>query len=94
MLRQRIITGVILALGLISAVLFLSVPALAVALGAVVAIAAWEWSALADLRAVWSRGLYVLLCLGGMLLLYAHCQLGSDPLLIHVQPILGLACPW
>lgn len=94
MLRQRIITGVILAVGLIAAVLLLSLPQLAVALGGVVSIAAWEWSALAGFKAIWSRCLYILLCMVGMWLLYDHCQLGSEALLIHVQPVLGLACLW
>jgi phosphatidate cytidylyltransferase len=94
MLRQRIITALVLAAGLLSALIYLPLPPLAAVLGGVVAIAAWEWSALIGLKAVWSRGLYALLCIGGMWLLWDHCELGGEALLVHVQPVLGLACLW
>jgi len=94
MLRQRVITALVLAGGLLSALFLLSLPPLAAVLGAVVAISAWEWSRLVDMKALWSRCLYVLFCVVGMWQLYVHCQLGTEPLLIHVQPVLGLACLW
>jgi phosphatidate cytidylyltransferase len=94
MLKQRIITGVILAVSLIGAVLSLPLAQLALALGSVVAIAAWEWSALAGYRAVWARLTYAAVGCLGMLALYNYCQLGAVPVLEHVQPFLGLGCLW
>jgi len=94
MLKQRIITAVILALGLIGALVWLSLPALALILGGVVAIAAWEWSALVGLQKPWSRGLYTAGCGVAMPGLYFYCRLGDGAVLDRVQPILGLACLW
>jgi phosphatidate cytidylyltransferase len=94
MLKQRIITGVILAASLLAAVLTLPLAPLAMLLGAVVAIAAWEWSALAGFHAVWARLLYAAVGCLGMFALYHYCQLGAAPVLEHVQPFLGLACLW
>lgn len=94
MLKQRIITGVILAASLIAAVMLLPLPQLALALGAVVAIATWEWSALAGFSALWSRLIYTAVGCLGMFALYHYCQLGASPVLERVQPFLGLACLW
>jgi phosphatidate cytidylyltransferase len=94
MLKQRIITGVILAVSLVCAVLLLPLAPLATVLGAVVAIAAWEWSALAGYQALWARLSYVTAACLGLLGLYHYCQLGGDPVLTNVQPFLGLACLW
>ena len=94
MLKQRIITGVILAASLIAAVLLLPLAPLATVLGAVVIIAAWEWSALAGFQALWARLVYTAASCLGMFALYQYCQLGAAPVLEHVQPFLGLACLW
>ena len=94
MLKQRIITGVILAASLIAAVLLLPLAPLATVLGAVVIIAAWEWSALAGFQALWARLVYTAASCLGMFALYHYCQLGAAPVLEHVQPFLGLACLW
>lgn len=93
-LRKRIITGVILALTVIAAVSWLPLAPLAMVLGAVVAIAAWEWSRLVGLTRLWARMLWPLVVVVAMWLLYHYCQLGGDPQLERVQPLLGLACLW
>ena len=47
MLKQRVITALILAGLFLSAIAYLPLPGLALAFGILVALAAWEWSALA-----------------------------------------------
>jgi phosphatidate cytidylyltransferase len=67
MLKQRVITAVVLAAVLIAALAWLPPAALAWLFGAVVAVALWEWSRLAGLRAPAWRGAY---CTAGLLLLF------------------------
>jgi phosphatidate cytidylyltransferase len=93
-LKKRIVTGVILALSVIAAVSWLPLQPLAAVLGAVVVIAAWEWSRLMGLTSIWGRALCPLVAALGMLGLYLYCNLGGDPRLERVQPLLGLACLW
>jgi phosphatidate cytidylyltransferase len=94
MLRQRVITALVLAAVLVSAVAFLPVPWLALFFAAVAMIGAWEWSNLASLEAYSARGLYT--CLHGLLMLaaYLYCNLGGQPVLENVQSLLGVACLW
>jgi phosphatidate cytidylyltransferase len=69
MLKQRIITGLILAVTFLSAVIFLPTEALALVLGCVMMIAAWEWTRLAVLNKLESL-LFYLAMAGGMFGLY------------------------
>lgn len=69
MLKQRIITGLILATAFICAVVFLQTEALALVLGAAMMIGAWEWTRLAVLSKLESLIFYVAMA-GGMLGLY------------------------
>ncbi len=72
MLKQRVITAIILASMIISAVIFLPTTFLAVVLAVVIAIGAWEWSACAGFTATPHKVAYVsiiLLCLLTCLLL-------------------------
>jgi phosphatidate cytidylyltransferase len=93
-LRKRIATGLVLAISVIAAVSLLTPAPLAAVLGGVVAISAWEWSRLMSLESLWSRLLCVLVAVVGMLALYMYCDLGGNPRLDRVQPLLGLACLW
>jgi phosphatidate cytidylyltransferase len=61
MLRVRVISALILIPVLVSAILFLSVKALAMILASIVLVAAWEWSGLAGFTSQVSRIAYVLL---------------------------------
>ena len=56
MLRQRVITALILAGALIAALLFAPYPAQAVLFALVAAAGGWEWAALVGAKGVLSRG--------------------------------------
>ena len=94
MLRQRVITALIMAGLFLAGIMFLPLPALAAAFGLVVAAGAWEWSRLAGWQSPVTRAVYVLVVLAVMAGLYRYCELGSDPAATQVQPFLGLACLW
>ena len=93
-LRQRVVTAVILGAGFLAALGLLPRAHLAALLGAVVAVAAWEWAMLMGLARVWSRALYPAAVVLGMLFLFRHCRLGAEPRLDEVQSLLGLAGLW
>jgi len=63
MLKQRIITGVALALITILGVMLLPSAAIAIVFAVVFGLAAWEWSLLTSQRSPMLRGLYVLMVL-------------------------------
>ncbi len=93
-LKQRIITGVGLAVGLILAVMYLPLPGLAVLFGLAMMIAAWEWSNLAGYGQGWARVAYAFAHGLIMLAVYEHCGFSEAFQLEMIQPILGLACLW
>lgn len=89
MLRQRVITALVLAACLLG-VLFALPPNVAILIwGLVVVLGAWEWAAFGGLRAVWARATYAA-CIGILLWLAwregVHPQLRTDLYL--------LACLW
>ncbi len=94
MLRQRVITALILASVFLAAIAYLPLPGLAIGFGVVMSLGAWEWSRLAGWASPVARSVYVLaliVCMGG---LYQYCDLGGFPTEKEVQPFLGLACLW
>lgn len=93
-LKKRIVTGVVLAVSVVAAVSLLDLVPLAIVLGSVVAIAAWEWSTLMGLQQLWARSLCPVVAALGMYGLFQYCQLGGEPDLENVQPLLGLAGLW
>lgn len=94
MLKQRIITGLIMASGLLAAVAMLPVVALAVLFALIVALAAWEWSRLAGWKVMPARVLFVVVVLLVLGFAYEYCELAGTPGAQQVQPLLGLACLW
>ncbi len=95
MLKQRVITAVVMALFLGGCLVWLPTAALALVFAALVLVAAWEWSAMAGLNVVFSRMLFVLAC--GLLFFVAatYSHLLSDTLSVdHVRDVVGLACLW
>lgn len=94
MLRQRVITALIMAGLFLAGVVFLSLPWLAFLFAVLVCLGAWEWSRLCGWNTPATRGLYVLGLAAALGLLYHYCQLGATPQREQVQPFLGLACLW
>lgn len=64
MLKQRIITGLILAISFLTAIVFLPTEALSMVLAAVMLVAAWEWTRLAALKPVEGLLFYLAMVLG------------------------------
>ena len=77
MLRQRVITALILAGALIATLLFAPFPVQAMLFALVAAAGGWEWAALVGAQTALSRALYAavipLLCGALCLLCYACC---------------------
>jgi phosphatidate cytidylyltransferase len=94
MLKQRVITAVIMAGLFLAAVVFLSLPWLALLFGILVCLGAWEWSRLSGWESALARGFYVLVLAALLGLLYQYCQLGGSAPREQVQPVLGVACLW
>ncbi|MCB1704690.1 MAG: phosphatidate cytidylyltransferase [Halioglobus sp.] len=94
MLKQRVITALIMAGLFLAAIAYVPVPGLALLFGVLVALGAWEWSNMAGWRHPVARGLYVLLVACALVAVYVYCRLGEQPSRLQVQPLLGLACLW
>ncbi len=94
MLKQRVITAVVMAGIFLAAIAWLPLAGLALLFGALIALGAWEWSSLAGWHHPLMRGLYVLSALAALVAIYVYCQLGEQPTREQVQPLLGLGCLW
>ncbi len=89
MLKQRVLTGLVMAIGLIAAVGLLSLPFLALAFAVILGVAAWEWALLAGMQSMGQRLACVAVALLGAGFLYQYCKLGTTADLSRVQPLLG-----
>ena len=91
MLRQRVITALILAVALIAALLFAPYPAQAMLFAAVAAAGGWEWAALVGAQVAFSRTAYAavipLLC-GA---LWMGLALDGPEAALHARPWLAAA---
>ncbi len=94
MLKQRVITALIMAGLFLAAIAYVPIPGLALLFGILVGLGAWEWSRMAGWRHRLARALYVALVLAALLAVYVYCELGEQPPRALVQPLLGLACLW
>lgn len=94
MLKQRIITGLIMAGSFLAAVLLLPLPVLAALFAVILALGAWEWAGLSGWESVPGRVVYCLLVLAAIAGLYWYVDFGGTPRVEDVQPFLGLACLW
>ncbi len=94
MLKQRVLTGLLLAplIGLL--VLWLDTPWLALLLSAFTLLAAWEWTPLAGLRRESSRIVFLLLTLGLLSLAYLALNKLGFPLMLLALPWWLLALYW
>jgi phosphatidate cytidylyltransferase len=94
MLKQRVITALVLAAAFLAGVYWLPPQVLAVLFAVVVALAAWEWGPLAGLAGGSPRTLYALLVLAVAGLLYLYAGYDTGVVRDQIQPVLGLACLW
>jgi phosphatidate cytidylyltransferase len=94
MLRQRIITALVLAGILLASIVFLPLPGLALLFAVFVGLGAWEWSRMAGWQSVGARALYTVVFFCACGVLYVYCQFSQGPSRELVQPFLGLACLW
>lgn len=94
MLKQRVITAVIMIAIIGAGIIFLPVTGLALLLGLVVLVAAWEWSELAGLKAPVYKLAFVVSCAALMFALSTYTQLLGNLQLDSLQDILGVACAW
>ena len=94
MLKQRVITALIMAGLFLAAIAYVPIPGLALLFGVLVGLGAWEWSGMAGWQHRAARGAYVVLVVAAMAAVYVYCQLGDEPQRVQVQPLLGLACLW
>ena len=94
MLKQRVVTALIMAGLFIAGIVFLPVQALAAVFALLILAGGWEWSRMAGWDSVLSRGVFVAVLAAILLALYSHAQLGNAPTRERVQPVLGLACLW
>lgn len=95
MLKQRIITGVLLAAAVLAALLWLSPRGLIIALGLATLVACWEWSDLAGLKTVPGRLLFCGLSVAAMAAMLGFTGLLSElPDLRSTRLLLGIAALW
>ena len=94
MLRQRVITALVMVGLFLAGVLFLPLNTLAVVFGVLVLAGGWEWSRMAGWESALARGLFVAVLASTLVALGMHCQLLAAPSRELVQPVLGLACLW
>lgn len=97
MLKQRVITAIILTIVFLAALFGLSPTHFPLFIGAVVLIGAWEWANLSSCGAVWQRLLYVGF-IGAILLavcwVIGICTAEQSLNLAVVKSILIVACAW
>lgn len=94
MLRQRVLTALAMAGLFLLGVFLLPLAALAAVFAAVVALGAWEWSALSGFSGRAARISYSLLVAAGCALCFHWLGLGEGPQPAQVQPVLGFSCAW
>ncbi|MBQ0721194.1 MAG: phosphatidate cytidylyltransferase [Gammaproteobacteria bacterium] len=95
MLKQRVITGLVLAISFLTALFALPALGFISLMAVVLAYAAWEWSHLAGLESPAVRGLYMLVvvAIGGALATYLGYE---QDILLAEKPrfLLLIACTW
>lgn len=92
MLRQRVVTGVILAVAFLLTVIALPTVWMAVVFAVVAITGAWEWAGMSGIRTQWGRWAYASLLIPVMLSLWVLCDFGGVPSQARVQPWLGVSC--
>jgi phosphatidate cytidylyltransferase len=94
MLKQRIITAVLIVVALLAALAYLSLPILSAVFALVVLLAAWEWADLSGFSAKGSRFTYVIVCALLMIGAAWTTNLFSGVDQLEVQEIVIAASLW
>lgn len=96
MLKQRVITALVLAAVFLGVLFYLSVTGFALAMGIVVLLAGWEWANLAGLKAQWQRVAYAALVGGSVVLAswYTGLVSAAGPQPEPLRVLLLAACTW
>ncbi|WP_373088862.1 phosphatidate cytidylyltransferase [Zhongshania sp.] len=94
MLKQRIITAVLIVLALFAALAYLSVVALSGVFALAVLMAAWEWANLSGFASRTGRSIYVVVCALGMALLAWQSGLYAEQNFLVLREIFIAACLW
>ncbi|RYY74030.1 MAG: phosphatidate cytidylyltransferase [Gammaproteobacteria bacterium] len=97
MLKQRVITAVILTIVFLAALFGLSATYFPIFIGVVVLIGAWEWANLSSFAALWQRSIYTLLIAAVLFVLSRYLGLfeAGPSLNVHlIKIILLIACGW
>ncbi|MDX1504933.1 MAG: phosphatidate cytidylyltransferase, partial [Spongiibacter sp.] len=64
MLKQRVITAVVIVAALLAALMYLTGPQLSLVFAVLVSVAAWEWSDLSGVSSAIGRAVFVGVCVG------------------------------
>lgn len=99
MLKQRVITALVLAIIFIAAVAYLPVPLFSAFTGVIVLLAAWEWADLTGYSKLWQRLSYVILVAVAMVAIAVYLTLSpfADTLVIDplkYRNVLLIGCGW
>lgn len=100
MLKQRLITAIVMMAVFLAALVYLPTPLFAAFIATVVLIGAWEWANLAGLSALWQRVVYVavmalVLAFGSVYLQVSKLEAPLNEQTLHTFKILlTLACTW
>lgn len=94
-LKQRIITAIILVAGITLSIINFSAWGFSLLITAVVLAASWEWSALAGLRLLPARIAFVLTCLLAMAIIVWRGDLLSEQANAdYIKNVLAIGCLW
>lgn len=97
MLKQRVITAIILTIVFLSALFGLSLAHFSLFIGAVVLIGAWEWANLSSCGAIWQRLLYVVFICAILLAVcwaIGACTAEQGLNLPIIKSLLIVGCAW
>ncbi|MBU2886976.1 phosphatidate cytidylyltransferase [Gilvimarinus agarilyticus] len=100
MLKQRVITAIVLAAVFLGVLFFLPIPLFPAFVATIVLISAWEWANLCGFTALWQRALYVIFqaaAIAGAALYVGALPLGGATPIdaeLHYRPILIAGCTW
>lgn len=100
MLKQRLITAIVMMAVFLVALVYLPTPLFAAFMATVVLIGAWEWANLAGLSALWQRLVYVVamalvLAFGAVYLRVSELEAPvGEPTVQAFKILLTIACTW